>query len=144
MRSVERWIAPFWKSSLSGAFCREDALLSRQKRANLRVFVYLNVVCCALRDDMAAFCTGFRAHFNEPIGLAQNLRVVIDEQNGVAVVDEIVHHAGEADDVRRCKPMEGSSSTYKTPVVRLRTARASCMRWRSPVESVEAARSSVR
>ena len=43
-----------------------------------------------------------------------------------------------------CKPMEGSSSTYKTPVVRLRTARASCMRWRSPVESVEAARSSVR
>ena len=26
---------------------------------------------------------------------------MIDEQNGVAVVDEIVHHAGEADDVRR-------------------------------------------
>ena len=23
MRSVERWIAPFWKSLLSGAFCRE-------------------------------------------------------------------------------------------------------------------------
>ena len=84
-----------------GRFLSRDALLSRQKWANLRVFVYLNVVCCALRDDMAAFCTGFRAHFNEPIGLAQNLRVVVDKQNGVAVVDEIVHHAGEADDVRR-------------------------------------------
>ena len=43
-----------------------------------------------------------------------------------------------------CRPMEGSSSTYSTPVVRLRTARASCIRWRSPVESVEAARSRVR
>ena len=43
-----------------------------------------------------------------------------------------------------CNPMDGSSSTYKTPVVRLRTARASCIRWRSPVESVDDARSSVR
>ena len=40
--------------------------------------------------------------------------------------------------------MDGSSSTYKTPVVRLRTARASCIRWRSPVESVDAERSRVR
>ena len=40
--------------------------------------------------------------------------------------------------------MEGSSSTYSTPVVRLRTARASCIRCRSPVERVEAARSSAR
>ena len=43
-----------------------------------------------------------------------------------------------------CRPMEGSSSTYSTPVVRLRTDRASCIRWRSPVERVEAARSRVR
>ena len=43
-----------------------------------------------------------------------------------------------------CSPMDGSSSTYSTPVVRLRTARASCTRWRSPVESVAPARSSAR
>ena len=43
-----------------------------------------------------------------------------------------------------CRPMDGSSNTYRTPVVRLRTARASCIRWRSPVESVDAERSSVR
>ena len=36
-----------------------------------------------------------------------------------------------------CRPMEGSSSTYSTPVVRLRTARASCIRCRSPVERVD-------
>ena len=43
-----------------------------------------------------------------------------------------------------CSPMDGSSSTYSTPVVRLRTARASCTRCRSPVDSVALARSSAR
>ena len=43
-----------------------------------------------------------------------------------------------------CRPMDGSSSTYRTPVVRLRTARASCIRGRSPVDRVDAARSSER
>ena len=42
------------------------------------------------------------------------------------------------------RPMEGSSSTYSTPVVRLRTARASCIRCRSPVDRVAAERSRVR
>ena len=40
-----------------------------------------------------------------------------------------------------CSPTDGSSRTYSTPVVLFRTARASCILWRSPVESVEAARS---
>ena len=40
--------------------------------------------------------------------------------------------------------MDGSSSTYSTPVVRFLTARASCIRWRSPVDRVEAALSRVR
>ena len=43
-----------------------------------------------------------------------------------------------------CRPMDGSSSTYSTPVVRLRTARASCIRCRSPVDRVAAERSRVR
>ena len=38
-----------------------------------------------------------------------------------------------------CSPMEGSSSTYKTPVVRFLTERASCILCLSPVDSVEAA-----
>ena len=43
-----------------------------------------------------------------------------------------------------CNPIDGSSSTYKTPVVRLRTARANCIRWRSPVDKVAEARSRVK
>ena len=40
--------------------------------------------------------------------------------------------------------MEGSSNTYSTPVVLLRTALANCIRCRSPVERLEAALSRVR
>ena len=43
-----------------------------------------------------------------------------------------------------CRPVLGSSSTYSTPVVSLRTARASCARWRSPVDSDADERSNVR
>ena len=43
-----------------------------------------------------------------------------------------------------CRPIDGSSSTYIAPVSSLRTARASWMRCRSPVDSVLPARSSVR
>ena len=43
-----------------------------------------------------------------------------------------------------CRPVLGSSSTYSTPVVSLRTARDSCARWRSPVDSDADERSSVR
>ena len=39
-------------------------------------------------------------------------------------------------------PIDGSSRTYRTPVVRFLTERASCIRCLSPVERVEAERSS--
>ena len=78
------------------------------------------------------------------VRFCQHLGVVVDKDDRVAVGNQVVHDAVQADDVRGCSPMDGSSSTYSTPVVRLRTARASCIRWRSPVESVADARSSVR
>ena len=42
------------------------------------------------------------------------------------------------------RPMEGSSRTYRTPVVLLRTDLASCARCLSPVDRVEVARSKVK
>ena len=38
-----------------------------------------------------------------------------------------------------CRPIDGSSKTYITPVVRFLTTLASCIRWRSPVDKVEPA-----
>ena len=50
---------------------------------------------------MAALSARFGAHFDDPVGLLQNLRVVVDQDDGVAVGDEIVHHAGKPHDIRR-------------------------------------------
>ena len=54
-----------------------------------------------LRDDPAARCPGPRPHLDDPVGLLQNLRVVIHQQDGVPVRHQIVHHAGESHNVGR-------------------------------------------
>ena len=81
-----------------------------------------------LGNDIAALRAGLGTHFHDPVRFLQNLRVVVHEDHGVSVRHQIMHHAGQPHDVRGCSPMDGSSSTYKTPVVRLRTARASPIR----------------
>ena len=58
-----------------------------------------DVLNSALGDDFSAFRAGIGTEFDEPVGLLQDLRVVIDEQHGVAVGHEVVHHAVESHDV---------------------------------------------
>ena len=55
----------------------------------------------ALCNDAAALCAGLRPHLNDPVGFVQDLRVVIDENDGIAVRHQVVHHSGEAHDVGR-------------------------------------------
>ena len=64
-------------------------------------FVFRNALYRALGNDRSAVRTRAAPHFNEPVGFFQNLRVVVNQQDGVAVSDEIVHHAVQTDDVRR-------------------------------------------
>ena len=52
----------------------------------------------------AAFGSGSRSHFDYPVCLGEDLRVVIDEDDGVSVIDEILHDADKADDVCRMEP----------------------------------------
>ena len=69
---------------------------------------------CALRDDMAAFRACLRAHFNQPIGLAERICVswstsrteLPSSMRSCITPVRPTMFAG-------CKPMEGSSSTYK-------------------------------
>ena len=53
----------------------------------------------SLRDDMPAGRARARAHFHQMVGFGEYLRVVIDQQHGIAVGHQIAHHAREADDV---------------------------------------------
>mgnify|MGYP000361576676 FL=1 len=65
----------------------------------------------ALRQDGAAVFTGTGAHLNEPVGIPQDLGVVIHQHDGVAVRDQVVHHAPQALDVGGVQADGGSSST---------------------------------
>ena len=58
----------------------------------------------SLRNDMAAPGAGIRPHFDEPVRLRENLRLVIDQYHGISVGDQITHHAGQPDDVGRMQP----------------------------------------
>ena len=49
---------------------------------------------------MAAVGSCLRPHLYDPVSLLQNLRIVIHENDGVAVGYQIVHYTGETDDVR--------------------------------------------
>ena len=109
--------APLGKQLRRRAVPGRSTPLLTQKRADLGRRVPGQVGHRALGNDVPAARTGLGAHLDEPVRLRQHLCVVINEHHRVAVGDQ---------------------------VVRLRTARASCIRWRSPVESVDDARSSVR
>ncbi len=72
-----------------------------QERADLRGGICRDCGHRALCNDAAALCAGLRPHLNDPVGFLQDLRVVIDENDGIAVRHEVVHHSGEAHDVGR-------------------------------------------
>ena len=52
-----------------------------------------------LGNDVAALRAGLGTHFHDPVRFLQNLRVVVNEDHGVSVRHEIVHHAGQPHDV---------------------------------------------
>ena len=84
-----------------GARAQRRLRRSGQERADLRGGICRDCGHRALCNDAAALCAGLRPHLNDPVGFLQDLRVVIDENDRIAVRHEIVHHSGEAHDVGR-------------------------------------------
>ena len=74
-----------------------------QKRSDLRCGICFNCWNCPFGNDMTAIRARFGTHFDDPIGFLQNLRVVIDQNHGVAVSNKIVHHACKSHNVGRVK-----------------------------------------
>ncbi len=98
----------------------------------------------ALRHDLAAVRAGAGADVDHVIGRANGVFVVLDDDHGVADVAQVFQRAEQPRLSRWCRPMEGSSRMYMTPVRPEPTWLASRMRWASPPESDSALRSSVR
>lgn len=51
---------------------------------------------CALGDDFTASWAGFGAEIDEIVGFRGEVHVVLDDHDGVALVDEAVKDIGEA------------------------------------------------
>ena len=58
-----------------------------------RIIVVFYFCHGSFRDDCTALCSGFRSHLNEPVGFLQDLRIVIDQQDGISIHDQIMHDA---------------------------------------------------
>ena len=68
---------------------------SCQKRSNhgYRIgFYFLHRTFC---DHVAATRSGFRTHLNDPVRFRKDLRIVIYQQYGISIRDQIVHHTRE-------------------------------------------------
>jgi hypothetical protein len=87
---------------------------------------------------------GARAHVDAVVGGADHVLVVLDDQHRVAEVAQVAQRAIRRSLSRWCRPIEGSSSTYITPVRPEPICEARRMRCASPPESVSALRSRLR
>ena len=72
-----------------------------QERSDLRGGIRRDRGHRPLRDDAAALRACLRPHLDDPVGLLQDLRIMIDQNDGIAVRHKVVHHPGEAHDVGR-------------------------------------------
>ena len=70
-----------------------------KKRPDLGGFVSDERIDGALRHNAAALCAGLRTHFDDPVCLREDLRVVIHKQDGISVGDEVVHDRVQPGDI---------------------------------------------
>ena len=85
--------------ALSSPDAQVALLWTGQEGADLRMCVPDERGHVSLRDDATAVRTRARAHFDDPIGGGEDLRVVVDQHDGIAVGNEVAHHAGQTDDI---------------------------------------------
>ena len=60
------------------------------------MLTFRNFFGCALGDDFTASWAGFGAEIDEIVGFRGEVHVVLDDHDGVALVDEAVKDIGEA------------------------------------------------
>ena len=79
------------KVRLSLRFASADGCAG-QIRSDYRALVFRNIMYCSLGNHRTAVRSRATPHFDEPVGFFQYLRIVINQNNGIAVPDKIVHH----------------------------------------------------
>ncbi len=67
-----------------------------EKLPDLRSWICFDSGNFSLGNHMTTFCACLRAHFYDPIGFFQNLRVVVYQNDGISVCYQIVHDPGQS------------------------------------------------
>ena len=74
---------------------------SGEERPDLGLRLCLQISYRPFGNDMSTLSSRFRPHLDHPVGLFQDLGVVVHQNDRVAIGHEVVHHTGQAHDVRR-------------------------------------------
>lgn len=105
-----------------------------EERRNLGGRILRDIGKRTLRDDVSAVRACLRTHFNHPIRLGENLRVMVNENDGVSVGNQVAHDADQADDVCRMQTDGRLIQHIKHAGRPVADGAGKRMRWRSPVE----------
>ncbi len=103
-----------------------------------------DIVDGARGDDLAAVHARAGADVDDEVGGAHGILVMLDDEHGVAESRRWRRVSSSLSLSRWCRPMDGSSRIYRTPMRLEPICVASRMRWLSPPDRVAAERESVR
>ena len=95
----DRWRTGLRRTALAG--CRHCVEAARQVLRRERVGARRELGGRALEHDLAAVLTGAGPHVDDAVGRQHDLRVVLDDEQRVAVVAQAVHHFDHAAHVAR-------------------------------------------
>ena len=69
---------------------------SGQIRSDYRLWIFLQLFYCSLRNHCSAGRAGIRTHFDHPVRVRQDLRVMVYEDHRIAVRRQVIHDAGQS------------------------------------------------
>ena len=88
-------------------------------------------------DDGAAAGTAFRAKVDQVIGNLNDIQIVLDDQNGIALIHQRLQYLHQTVNIRYMKARGGLIENIKVfPVETRLSSVASLTRWASPPDSV--------
>ena len=84
-----------------GTLAYHGRFATGQESGDARIMVRGDLVRRTLGHDAATLTAGARTHLDEPVGGTQHTHVVVDEHHRIAGIEQIMHDADQAFDIRR-------------------------------------------
>ena len=96
LRSLHMNRSPGEQLFLSDPWAHSHGRFSGKIRADHRLRIPLQIFHRALRNHRSAGCAGVGPHFDHPVRVRQDLRVMVHKDHCIAVRRQVVHDAGQS------------------------------------------------